>query len=66
MPFMTKEFSKKMLAKSRLQINNLTDNLDENHFLYTQQRNKCVALLRNANLNYYESVDENNVTDKSF
>lgn len=63
---MTKEFSKKMLAKSRLQINNLTDNLDENHFLYTQQRNECVALLRNANINYYESVDENNVTDKSF
>lgn len=49
---MTKEFSKKMLAKSRLQINNLTDNLDENHFLYTQQRNKCVAVLRNTKKNH--------------
>ena len=31
--------------------------------MYTQQRNKCVALLRNAKKNYYENIDEKEVTD---
>ena len=31
--------------------------------MYTQQRNKCVVLLRNTKKNYYENLDEKEVTD---
>ena len=31
--------------------------------MYTQQRNKCVALLRNTKKNYCENIDEKEVTD---
>ena len=31
--------------------------------MYTQQRNKCIALLRNTKKNYYENLDEKEVTD---
>ena len=45
-------------------FNYLTNKTDENSFLYTQQRNKCVALLRNTKKNYYENLDEKDWTDK--
>ena len=62
MPFMTKELSKKIMARSRLN-KYLTDKTVENRLSYTQQRNKCVALLRNTKKNYYENTDEKEVTD---
>ena len=55
MPFRTKEFSKEIMARSRLRNNYLMDKTNENRFLYTQQRNKCAALLRNTKKNYYEN-----------
>ena len=63
MPFMTKELSKEIMLKSRLRNKFLIDKTDENRFLYTQQRNKCVALLRKTKKTYYENLDEKNVTD---
>ena len=63
MPFMTKELSKEIMARSRLRNKYLTDKTVENRLLYTQQRNKCVALLRNTKKNYYENLDEKEVTD---
>ena len=63
MPFMTKELSKEIMLRSRLRNKFLLDKTDENRFLYTQQRNKCVALLRKTKTTYYENLDEKNVTD---
>ena len=63
MPFMTKELSKEIMLRSRLRNKFLTDKTDENRFLYTQQRNKCVALLRKTKKTYNENLDEKNVTD---
>ena len=63
MPFMTKELSKEIMLRSRLRNKFLIDKTDENHFLYTQQRNKCVALLRKTKKTYYANLDEKNVTD---
>ena len=60
MPFMTKELSKEIMEKSRLRMAKSTV---ENCLLYTQQRNKCVALLRNTKKNYYENIVEKEVTD---
>ena len=63
MPFMTKELSKEIILSSRLRNKFLIDKTDENRFLYTQQRNKCVALLRKTKKTYYKNLDEKNVTD---
>ena len=63
MPFMTKELSKEIMLRSRLRNKFLAGKTDENRFLYTQQRNKCVALLRKTKKTYYENLDEKNVTD---
>ena len=43
------------MLRSRLTNKLLTDKTDENRFLYTQQRNKCVALLRKTKKTYYEN-----------
>ena len=59
---MTEKLSKEIMARSRPRNNYSIDKTDENHFLYTQQRNKCVALLRKTKKNYYENVDEKDVT----
>lgn len=46
------------MARSRHRNKYLIDTIAENRFLYTQQRNKYVALLRNDKRNYYENLDE--------
>ena len=51
------------MARSRHRIKYLIDTTAENRFLYTQQRNKYVALLRNDKRNYYENLDEKAMTD---
>ena len=63
MPFMTKELSKEIMLRSGLRNKFLIDKTDENLFLYTQQRNKCVALLRKTKKTYYGNLVEKNVTD---
>ena len=46
MLFMTKDLSKEIMTKSRLRNKYLKHKLEENCLLYTQQRSKCVSLLR--------------------
>ena len=37
--------------------------LTEYCLLCTQQRNKCVSLLRKTKINYYGNIDEKDITD---
>ena len=45
MPFMIKELSKEIMARSRLRNNFLKNRTEEHEIRYTKQRNKCVSLL---------------------
>ena len=53
MPFMTKNLSKEIMARSRLRNKYLKHKTEENCLLYTQIRNKCVSLLSKNKKNYY-------------
>ena len=59
MPFMTKDLSKKINARSR--FNFLKNRTEENKIGYTKQRNKWVSLLRSAKKKYYGNLDEKKV-----
>ena len=63
MPFMTKDLSKEMMTTSRLRNKYLKDKTEENRLLYTQQRNKCVSLLRKTKINYYGNLNVKEITD---
>ena len=68
MPFMTKDLPKEMMTRSRLRNKYLKDNrlLEGNRLLYTQQRNKCVSLLRKTKINYYGNLNVKDITNKKF
>ena len=63
MPFMTKDLSKEMMTRSRLRNKHLKDKTEENRLLYTQQKNKCVSLLRKTKINYYGNLNVKDITD---
>ena len=63
MPFMTKDLSIEIMIRSRLRNKYLNDKSEENRLLYTQQRNKCVSLLRKTKANYYGNLNEKDITD---
>ena len=63
MSFMTKNLSKEIMTKSRLRNKYLKHKTEENRLLYTQQRNKCVFLLRKTKMNYYGNLNEKDITD---
>ena len=63
MSFMPKNLSKELMTRSRLRNKYLKHKTEENRLLYTQQRNKCVCLLRKTKINYYENLDEKDITD---
>ena len=63
MSFMTKDLSKEIMIRSRLRNKYLNDKSEENRLLYTQQRNKCVSLLRKTKTNYYGNLNEKDITD---
>ena len=50
MLFMTKNLSKEIMTRSRLRHTYLKHKTEENHLLYTQQRNKWVSLLRKTKI----------------
>ena len=60
---MTKELSKEIITRSTFRSNYLIDKTEENCFLCTHQRNKCVSLLRSTKNNYYENLNEKDVTN---
>ena len=63
MPFMTKNLSKEIMTRSRLRNKHLKHKTEENRLLYTQQRNKCVSLLRKTKMNYCGNLNEKGITD---
>ena len=63
MPFLTKNLSKEIMTRSRLRNKYLKHKTEENRLLYTQQRNKCVSLLRKTKMNYYGNLNEKDITD---
>ena len=63
MPFMTKSLSKEIMTGSTLRNKYLKHKTEENRLLYTQQRNKCVSLLRKTKINYYRNLNEKDKTD---
>ena len=63
MPFMTKDLSKNIMNRSRLQNKYLKNINEENRKLYTKQRNYCISILRKTKKAYYENLDERKVSD---
>ena len=63
MPFVTKNLSKEIMTRSRLRNKYLKHKTEENRLLYTQQRNKCVFLLRKTKMNYYGNLNEKDIVD---
>ena len=55
-----KQIMKKLFDSESPTIINITD---KTHALYQKKKNKCVFRLRNTKENYYENLDEKNVTD---
>ena len=63
MPFMTKNLFKEIITRLTLRNKYLKHKTEENSLLYTQQRNKCVSLLRKTKINYYGNLGEKDITD---
>ena len=64
MSFMTKNLPKEIMTRSRLRNKHL--NIKRKKivsFLLTQQRSKCVSLLRKTKISYYGNLDEKDITD---
>ena len=61
MPFMTKDLSKEIMTRSRLRNIYSKHKTEENHL--ASKINKCVSLLRKTKINYYENLDEKDITD---
>ena len=57
-----KQIMKKLFDSESPTIINITD---KTHVLYQKKNNKCVVRLRNTKKNYYENLDEKNVTDNT-
>ena len=63
MPFMTKSFSKEKMRRLRLRNKYLKNKTEENLVLYSQQRNKCVPLLRKTKIYYYGILNDQDIRD---
>ena len=61
--FMTKEPSKAMMLKTKLQNQFLKKRTSEAKLKYNKQRNLCLSLPRKAKKNYYENLDLNNISE---
>ena len=54
---------KEIMKRTRFRNQFLKNRTDENKSRYTNQRNYCVSLLRKTKTQYYNNLDEKNVTD---
>ena len=52
------------MTRSRLLNRFLKNRSEENRKLFSKQRNKCVSLLRKSKKDYFENLNEKNITDK--
>ena len=62
-PFMNKELSKAIMHRSKLRNNFLRHRSNENRKKYSKQRDYWVSLLRRIIKNYYDNLNEKNITD---
>ena len=53
-----KDFSKEIMARSRLRNKYIKNRNEENRAIYVKQRNYCVSLLRKSKKKYYENLDK--------
>ena len=63
MAFVTNDFSKAIMKRSKLRDNYLKSKTDANSMLYKKQRNYCVSVIRKSKTNYYANLDEKKVSD---
>ena len=62
-PFMNKELTKAIMARSRLKNKSLKLKTIEAREAYKKQRNFCVSLLRRIKKNFYENLNPKFITD---
>ena len=63
MPFMNKTLSKEIMKRTTLRNKFLKERTDESKKRYALQRNYCVSLLKKAKKNYYDNLNEKDVSD---
>ena len=63
MSFMNKTLSKEIMKRTKLRNKFLKERADKSKKRYTSQRNYCVLLLKKTKKNYYNSLDEKDVSD---
>ena len=51
------------MTRCRLRNRFLRNRIEENRKLFCKQRNMCVSLLRKSKTDYFENVNEKNITD---
>ena len=51
------------MTRSRLRNRDLKSRSEENQKLFCKQRNKCVSLLPKSKKDYFENLNEKNITD---
>ena len=62
-PFMNRNISKAIVVRSRLRNKFLRNKTQENRIAYNQQRNFCVSLIHKAKVEYFNNLNEKQVTD---
>ena len=62
-PFMNKAISKAVMDRRRLRNKFLKNRSAENKLAYYRQRNYCLPLTRKSKRDYYNNLDNRNVTD---
>ena len=62
-PFMTKELSKAIMNRSRLENKFLNCQTEESKNAYNKQQNFCVSLFRKTKKDYYNNLNIKNVCD---
>ena len=64
-PFINKEISKAIMARSRLLNKYRRDKTESNKLAYNKQRNYCVSLIRKQKKSYYNNLNVKNITDNA-
>ena len=62
-PFMNKVLSKAIMQRTRLRNKFLKNPTNQNRLSYTKQRNFCLSLLRKEKKEYFENLNEKDITD---
>ena len=63
MPFMNKTLSKEIMKRTKLHNKFLKERINESKKRYTSQRNYCASLLKKSKKNYYNILNEKDVSD---